>query len=108
MKKHFYSHLFDFEPLRVQLIALELTEDEQNELLEIAEDTLHHSIVDLILSELSEDDKQKFMRLLLQEEHDEIWTHLNERIENIESKIIDTAEKLQEELHADVHDLNHN
>jgi len=104
MKKHFYSHLIDFEPIVVTLTELEFEDAEREGLLEIAGDSVHHAVLDVILSELSDDDKKEFLRLLLDEGHEQVWEHLNSRVENIEEKIKDTARKLQEELHKDIHD----
>jgi hypothetical protein len=105
MKKHFYSHLIDFEPIVIKLTELEFNDEEQAHLLEIAQDSIHHEILDVILSELSEDDKKYFLHLVLDDDHEEIWVHLNARVENIEVKIKEAAQKLQEELHRDIQEL---
>jgi hypothetical protein len=105
MKKHFYSHLVNFDALVITLANLALTKDERDHLLHIAHDSVHHAVLDEVLSALSQQYKRHFLKLLLHDEHDRIWEHLNERIDNIEDKIKETALKLQEELHEDVKKL---
>jgi hypothetical protein len=102
MKKYFYSHLIDSETLLIKLQVLKLTDEEREHLLEIAHDTLHHHVLDLILSKLNQEEQQQFLTMLLHEQHDEIWEHITKRIENIEDKIRSTVKELQDELHKDI------
>ena len=43
-----------------------------------------------------------FLKHLLHEDHDEVWKHLNTKVDNIEEKIKKAAEDLKKELHEDV------
>src|SRR3990167_325173 len=101
MKKLFYSHLVDTDSLTSDLAELDLTESQRKELMEIAHVHTHQAVVDAILSELSEEDKKKFLELLSFGSNDEIWKHLNERVAKIEDKIMDVAKKVKKELRED-------
>ncbi|RJQ28027.1 hypothetical protein C4577_00155 [Candidatus Parcubacteria bacterium] len=102
MRKLFYSHLVEIDSLIVELNSLDLSEEEKNHLVSLAHSSLEHTILDAILSELSEEDKKLFLTHLAQEKHDKIWEVLNSKIENIEEKIKKTAEALKIELRKDI------
>lgn len=108
MDKHFYTHLIDLSPLYDSLAQLDITEEEKNELYELAHSHIHHAIMDEILSQLNEEDKQKFIDHLSSDNHDQLWKHLNEQIESLEEKIIKTAHELRDELHQDIRDTKKN
>lgn len=100
--KHFYSHLIDFSSLYIELEKLKIEADEREELISLAQSNTHHAILDAILSELSEEDKLKFMQHLHSDNHDEIWKLLNSKVENVEGKIKKAAEDLKKQLHKDI------
>lgn len=102
MKKHFYSHLIEFESLQVELEEMGLSEQEKTHLLSLAQSNLHHTVLDAILSELSEDDKKMFLSHVASEDHQKIWEFLSKKIENIEEKIKKAADSLKQELHKDI------
>lgn len=105
MKKHFYSHLVKTDSLIIRLQELSLKEDEHAHLVSLMESNLHHTILDAILSELSEEDKRLFLKELASDNHGEIWEFLKKRIDNIESKIEKTADDLEKELHNDIDEI---
>lgn len=105
MKKHFYSHLVEIESLIVELHRLDLSDEEKKQLTLIAESNLHHAILDVILSELSGEDKKIFLTHLSCGDHDKVWKHLKEKVENIEDKIKKAAEQLKSELHKDIKEV---
>lgn len=100
--KYFYSHLIDLESLEKELSYLNLTKQEKKELLEIAHVTLHGTILDAILSELTEDDKRKFLTLVAHGEDEKIWEHLNTKVEKVEEKIKTASEQIKKELKEDI------
>jgi len=102
---HFYHSIISMESLRVRLDLFEFTPQEREKLMEIAERTLHHSILDLVLSELSEKDRKLFLSHHASENHDEIWSLLTGNIKNIEKKIKVTAETVSQKLHRDIKNL---
>lgn len=102
MKNKFYSHVIDTSSLSLALGDMELDAEERKHLVELAQDNLHHAILDVVLSELSPKDKQKFLLLLSEDDQEKIWNLLTERVDHVEDKIKKTAEELKRELHKDI------
>lgn len=102
---HFYSRIVSFDTLILALNQLDLTDQEKEHLLTIADSSLYHTVLDAILSELSSEDKKVFLMHLAHDDHDKIWEFLNNKIENIETKIKLTADNLTEKLHKDIKDV---
>lgn len=102
MSKHFYSHLVETDSLVVLINDLDITDSEKAHLISLVDSQLHHTVLDAILSELAEDDKRTFLKHLLDEDHEKIWNHLNDKVDNIEEKIKKAADDLKKELHKDI------
>ena len=85
--EHFYHHLVIIDSIHVGLDSLDLEPTEKEELVMLAENNLHHTILDTILSELEGGDKKVFLALLLGNDHNEIWKMLSFKIKNAEEKI---------------------
>ncbi len=102
MKKYFYSHVVETSSISLALADMDLTKEERKHLIDLAQENLHHAILEAVLSELSEKDKQEFLVLLASDEHDKIWKLLSERVDHIEDKIKQTAQDLKKELHNDI------
>ena len=100
--KHFYHSIVSMDSLRVRLDLLDLSDLDKDQLMDLAERTLHHSILDLVLSELSDKDKKLFLERHASEKHEEIWQLLNANVKNIEKKIQATADTVSEKLHKDL------
>lgn len=100
--KHFYSHLIEFESLQIELNEMRLSAEEREHLLSLAQSNLHHTVLDAILSELSEDDKKMFLTHVASEDHGKTWEFLFKKIDNIEEKIKKAADLLKQELHKDI------
>lgn len=100
--KNFYTHLVEIESLVVELDELELTPTQKLHLSSIIDSSLHHAIIDAVLSELSNEDKILFLKYLGENNHDRIWKFLDERATNIEGKIKSTADELKKELREDI------
>ena len=107
MGKHFYSHIIETATLSIELGEMDLSKEERRHLIELAENNIHHAILDTILSELSEENKRVFLSHLTSDDHDKIWDHLRKNIKNIEKKIKKTAEDLKKELHKDIKGVKH-
>ncbi len=100
---YFYSHLVKYESLMGSLDELELSSSQKNDLAQIIDTSLYHMILDLVLSNLSAEDKKQFMILIHDNKNrDEIMGFLNEKINNIEDLITEASENLKEELHQDI------
>jgi DNA-directed RNA polymerase specialized sigma24 family protein len=104
-KKQFYSHLVETDTLLIELDKLEMTEDEKVHLVSLIDSNIHHAIVDVVLSELSSEDKKIFLTHVLSEEHDKIWELLDKKVDNIEDKIQQAADSLKKELHKDIEEI---
>lgn len=100
--KHFYSHIIEIESIYTILDVMDLDHEEKQELIVIIESTVHHTIIDTVLSELSEKDKKIFLQHLSKENHEDLWKHLKENIEKVEHKINRAVNILLQELHLDV------
>lgn len=106
-KKYFYSHLVETSSLSLSLGDISMTPQERKHLILLIEANLHQAIVDLVLSELSEEDKKLFLLHLHTENHTKMWHLLEKRIENIEGKIRDVSEAIKKQLHSDITEVKH-
>lgn len=104
LKKTFYSHIITIDSVILALSGLTITEQEKDELILLAEKSLHQVVLDTVLSELSEKDKKLFLAHLHRNEHDKIWELLHKTTESIENKIEQAVGQLTYELHKDIHD----
>lgn len=102
MKKHFYSHLIEVDSLHLELDSLDMEEVEREEVRGLIEKNIYHTVLDAILSELSEDDKRLFLSHLAEEDDEKTWNLLNKKVDNIEDKIKQAAEDVKKELHQDI------
>jgi len=105
MKKHFYSHIISVEVLEPSLNKASISVDEKKELLEIAERTLHFTILDTVMSQLSEDDKKIFLNHAHEEEHTKLWEHLVSKEKSIEKKVHDAGQKILLSLEEDIKEM---
>lgn len=104
MSKKFYSHIIEIESLTIELDKLDLSETERVHLASLVDSNLHHTILDAVMSELAEEDKQVLLEHLKSDDHEKIWKLLNERVDDIEEKIRKTAKQLKDEMHGDIKD----
>lgn len=102
MKKQFYHEIIQVDNLYIALDSLTLTDAEKEHLKHLIDSSLYHTILDAILSELSEEDKRVFLDHLAEDDHTKTMDFLQKRINNIEEKIKKTAEDLVKELHEDI------
>lgn len=98
----FYSHLIEIESIILELDKLELSPEQKIHLTNLIDSSLHHTILDAILSELSQQDKKVFVNHLKEDDRGKIWQFLNEKVDNIEDKIKKVADDLKAELQRDL------
>lgn len=100
--KHFYTHLVEIESINLELDKIGLSQEEKIHLANLVDASLHHTILNAIFAELSDDDKRVFAAHLNKDDHDKIWQFLNEKVIGIEDKIKQAADGLKKELHKDI------
>ncbi|MEK7616679.1 MAG: hypothetical protein AAB414_01350 [Patescibacteria group bacterium] len=100
--KRFYSHIIEIDSITYELDKLDLSKNQKLHLASLVDSSLHYTIIDAILSELSAEDKRAFLQHLNMEDHQKIWNFLNEKVDKVEEKIKKAAEDLKDELHEDL------
>lgn len=98
----FYTHIIEIDSLLVELNEMDLSDTEKKHLADLIDSNIHHTVLDAILTHLSDEDKKIFMEHLARGDHQKIWDHLNEKVDNIEEKIKKAANQVKEELHRDI------
>lgn len=107
-QKFFYSHLIEIGSIIIELDKMDLSDEQKSHLSALIDSSLHHAILDAILSELSDSDKRAFVNLFNEEDHQRIWTFLKSRVDNIEDKIKKASEDLKVALHKDLKEATKN
>jgi len=102
MSDYFYAHIVNPHDIHMVLDVLDITPEEKSHLSSILESSLHHHIVDLILTELPEDHKHTFLIHLTDDNHNAMWTLVKEKIENPEEKIRLSLEQFKQDI---LHDI---
>ena len=98
----FYSHLVETTEIELKISQMTLSKDEKTHLSSLLEANIHSTVVNTVLSELSEDDKKKFLQNLVSDNHQETLEHLKTKIVNLEDKIKKSIGELREELLKDL------
>jgi hypothetical protein len=102
MKKHFFSHLIEVDSLEIEIDSFDLSEEQKKELKELIHESIYHTVLDAILSELPEKDKKVFLTHLVSDDNEKIWGFVNKKVLFIEDKIKKAAEDIKIELHKDI------
>jgi hypothetical protein len=105
MNKHkgtFYAHLVNIEEVLVELDTLDLSHHEKHHLGQLMDSNVHHSVLDVILQELQDEDKEILLRLINSDKHDKIWEHLNAKVDAVEEKIQKAAQEITRQMHMDI------
>jgi hypothetical protein len=101
--KYFYSQLIEVHSVTQKLDELNMQDDHKAHLANLVDSHIHHTVMDVILSELSEEDKLLFLEKISENPEDpELLQFLNTRSEKIEEKIKKAVEDLKKELHEDI------
>lgn len=95
MTKIFYDHLVLREEVTIELDKYAVRAEEKEELIQLVDETLHHQILNTILTHLPKEKHREFLEKFHQAPHDK---SLLEYIKNFEEEIIKTAEKIKSEL----------
>ena len=99
---NWYTHLVEIDSIMIELDQMNLSKEEKLHLAHLVDSSLHHTIVNVVLSQLSEEDKRRFVNHLNENDNDKIWKFLNEKVDNLEAKIKKSAEELKSEMNKDL------
>lgn len=97
-----YFNLVELESITIRLDKMKFSDAERLHLAHLLDSTLHHLILDAVLSHLNEQDKRVFLNHMVENNHDKIWKFLNEKVEDIEIKIKKTADQFKKEFVRDL------
>jgi hypothetical protein len=97
-----YAKYISTESILMEVDTLGLSISEKQHLIKLVDQSLHHAILDEILSSLSSQDKKIFLHRLQQGDEKELMDFLNKQVDNIEEKIKTASSRLVEELHQDI------
>ena len=100
--KYFYSHIIETTEISLEIGDLDIPKEDRVKLISLAEENLHHSLLDLVLSHLSEEDKKMFLSHLADEKHDIAWELVVNKVDGLENKIITEAKRIKEGLRKDI------
>lgn len=102
MTKKFYTHLIEIDSLTVELDSMNLADHEKHELAHLVDSNIHNIVMDAILSKLTDDDKRKFVDLVMKDDHEKIWNFLKDKTEDVEDDIKKAAQDFKKHLHSDI------
>lgn len=100
--KNIFTKYISIESILVEIDSLNLSVDQRHHLVNLIDSSLHHAIMDAILSNLTSLDKKIFLHHLQYDKDEEVMDFLNKRIDNIEEKIKVASDELVGQLHKDV------
>lgn len=101
--KIFYQKYIKIDGLLEDLDGLELSQEEKNHLTTLIDDSLFHTVLDLILNNLNTEDKKLFLKLIADNKsHEELVGFLQGKVDNIDDQIEKATTALVSQLHKDV------
>lgn len=99
MSSVFYDHLVNIHELHIEFDRLEIPAEERNELMRLADSTVHHEVFDLVMIELPNEHKEIFLERLSNDPSDiNILNFLEERVPGIKDRIKERAERVTKDL----------
>lgn len=109
MTKLFYDHLVVIEDIVAVLDEHELSREEREQLLETIDETLHHHIMDVILTYLPREHHEIFLeKLTAKPHHPELLAFVQEKTAiDIEREIKKTAERIKKKILKDIEEAKH-
>lgn len=112
--KYLFEEIIQIKTVHLKLNEMDLANQEKEELLEIMKSTVHHKVIDLILSELTDEEKEIFLEGIstgggfsdMDEQSSrsselknrQYLSVLRDRINNLETKIKEKVKEAEEEL----------
>lgn len=102
--KHFYTHLIDIQSVTIELDKLEMKGQHKKELAGLIDHMIHQSVMDVVMSNLSQQDQHQFVTKLKSDNPKQVMEFLKLRIADIEDQIHKALEELKKELHRDINE----
>lgn len=100
---YFYSHIITVEAIISELDGLDLKPHHKRHLAALVDEIMQNTILDLVMSQLAQEDKLIFAERLRNNPHDkEIMSFLSSKVSNIEDQIKKAVEDLKKELHENI------
>ena len=100
---YFFAKYIVIDELMEEMDGLDLSAEQRLHLSSLIDSSLHHAILDEILSNLNNDDKKEFLKKIHQDSKGaELMEFLKPKIENIEDKIKNVSKQLIDEMHKDI------
>ena len=101
--KYFYTKYLILEEFLEDFHKMDLSESERQYLSALVDSSLHHAILNEILSNLSEKNREIFLNLLKEDSSSEkLMEFLKDKVEGIEEKIKKVSGELIKEMHEDI------
>lgn len=95
----FYDHLINIHDLHIELDRYELSTEERNELMKLADSAVHHEVFDLLMIELPEEHKVVFLERFATDPSDpELMEFIKSHIPQAEDKIKARSDKVKKDL----------
>ncbi len=103
MSKIFYDHLVYREEIIAELDKHQVTIEEREEIVQLVDETIHHHVLDVILTNLPKDKHEEFLVKFLNTPFDDkLLDYLKKQIKDIEEKIQKEAKTIKAELLAEI------
>lgn len=105
MAKLFFDHLVNPQELIESLDLPTVSQEEKDELIQLADEILNHNLLNVILNHLPKIHHEEFIKKLHSAPHDpQLIVYLQERTEvDIEVEIKSHADRIKKDILADIH-----
>ncbi len=101
--KIFYDHLVLREEITTELDKYELTVEQREDILTVVDQTLHHEVLDVILTSLPTEKHELFLKKFHQNPTDErLLDYLKGQVADIDEQIQNAAKKVKKEILAEI------
>lgn len=102
----FYDHLINIHELHIEFDRLNVPIKDRNDLMKLADSTVHHEVFDLVMVEIPSAHKTYFLELFATDPgHPELFEFVTSKIPDFESKAKDRINRVKEELISEVRKL---
>jgi hypothetical protein len=102
---YFYSHIIEIETIISGLNDMDLDDTQRGHLAKLVDSTIHHTVLDMILSKLSTEEKRVFLNQLQKDPKDKaLLEFVKQRSDSIEDEIKGLVEELKKELQEDINE----